>query len=262
MVRLLVAIKGDIGVISLKTLVTTLENELRVLADLDRALSREAQGSLDWVVSGVAEGSIEIEVESRPRIEDKDVGREVVVQLVRTLEDLETGRGTPPFLSERGIKATRGMIGVIGRDGAVGLAVSTPGLQTVDVTPSAIIHGRQLTKVRDKAIGSVEGRLEAISIHGSYKLTVYQSINNRAVTCRLDRDRWPEDVGSLLGARVNISGLVYYNAFGDPFRVDVEEVRRLRSRSDLPRVSDLTGMDPDFTGGLSTEQYIKRFRVG
>ena len=193
---------------------------------------------------------------------DKELGREFITTFVQNLADIESGRGTPAFLSEAGLKAAKYLVYIIGRDGAEGISVSTATAETVDLTAKAAVNARGLTTVVDRAAGSVEGRLEAISIHRRPKFTVYRSLNNRAVTCLFGRDKDLDDVISLLGKRVNVSGTVSYNRLGDPFRVEVESIRRLRDRSELPSITEMTGSDPDFTGGMSTEEYIERLRVG
>jgi hypothetical protein len=262
MARVLLRIEGDIGNISLRTLASALEGERHMLSDLDKAISRTKNGSLEWVVSSVRQGSIAVEVASVTRLEEKDFGREVTRQFMHTLSDLEQGRGTPPFLSEVGIRAAKSLVGVIGRDGAIGLTVSDDEDERVEISVRAAVNARRLTRVQHQAIGSIEGRLEVISIHGGHKFTVYRSLNNKAVACRFDRSKPARDIAPLLGERINVTGLVSYNAFGEPFRIEVEDIRRLRERSELPRIRDLTGSDPAFTGGLSSEDYVRRSRIG
>ncbi len=262
MAQVHLTIQGSLGIISLRTLVAALESELQMLRDLDAGISGEKRGTLDWVVSKVEDGSIEVGVESHSRIEGTDLGQQVATTMVRNLADIELGRATPVFLSERGIKAAKTMVNTIGRDGAVGLAVSTPALDPVELTASAAVNVRALTAVWDRSIGSVEGRLEAISIHRGTRFTVYRSLNNRAVTCLFGRHKTIDEVTPFLGKRVHVSGVIYYNRFGDPFRMEVENIRRLRDRSELPSIAEITGMAPDFTAELSTEEYLQELRVG
>ena len=49
---------------------------------------------------------------------------------------------------------------------------------------------------------------------------------------------------------------------GEPLRVEVERIRALRPREELPSIEELSGSDPDFTGGMSTEEYLRSIRVG
>jgi hypothetical protein len=42
--------------------------------------------------------------------------------------------------------------------------------------------------------------------------------------------------------------------------VDAEEFIFLRQRSDLPQIDEI--IDPDFTGGIRTEEYLEKLRDG
>jgi hypothetical protein len=59
---------------------------------------------------------------------------------------------------------------------------------------------------------------------------------------------------------VNVAGVVQYNLRGEPARVKVEQIRVLRKREELPTPGPLTGVDPSFTGDLSTEEYLRTIR--
>jgi hypothetical protein len=43
-------------------------------------------------------------------------------------------------------------------------------------------------------------------------------------------------------------------------RVDVHHLRVLRPDSELPTIESLTGSRPNFTGDLSTEEYLREIR--
>lgn len=62
------------------------------------------------------------------------------------------------------------------------------------------------------------------------------------------------------GRRVQLYGKLKFKAFGVLNQIDADEVRFLRNREELPTIDDIT--DENFTGGLSTEEYIARVRNG
>lgn len=62
------------------------------------------------------------------------------------------------------------------------------------------------------------------------------------------------------GRRVQLYGKLKFKAFGLLNQIDADEVRFLRSREELPTIDDIT--DENFTGGLSTEEYLTRVRDG
>ena len=116
--------------------------------------------------------------------------------------------------------------------------------------------------VRNKSIGSVEGRLELVSIHArTRRFNVYHAITNRAIRCNLPKSMEQQAISSL-GRRVIVSGIVSYNAAGEPVKVEVDRLRTLKKERELPSISDMLGMAPDITGDLSTEEHIRRLRDG
>jgi hypothetical protein len=110
-----------------------------------------------------------------------------------------------------------------------------------------------------RSIGSVEGRLEMVSIHHRPRFTVYHSRTNKAVRC----DFAHEDLGTItaaLGRRVVVSGVVHSNAKGEPLRVDVERIALVGREEEPPSTASLAGSDPSFTGDVSTKEYIRSIR--
>lgn len=54
--------------------------------------------------------------------------------------------------------------------------------------------------------------------------------------------------------------MLHYNGLGDLKEVEAIKSRFLRDRSELPTVEDI--IDPDFTGGMRSEDYLAKLRDG
>lgn len=134
--------------------------------------------------------------------------------------------------------------------------------QTVEISAKASANIDQLLKIRKRSIGSIEGTLETISVHGKPRIIVYLGRTRKAVTCRFDGEGLLDQATSLLRRRVVVSGIVHSNAKGEPMRVDAEHIRALRRNDELPSIAEMGGMDPNFTGDMSTEEYLRSIRVG
>ncbi len=117
-------------------------------------------------------------------------------------------------------------------------------------------------EVHNESIGSVEGRLELVSIHSrTRRFNVYHAITNKAIRCNFPV-AIEEQVISSLGRRVIVSGVVSYNAAGEPVKVEVDRLRTLKKENELPSIADMLGMAPDITGDLSIEEHIRQLRDG
>ena len=114
-----------------------------------------------------------------------------------------------------------------------------------------------------KALGSIEGRIEVLSIHKqSRRFDVFQSGTDKAVRCS-----FPTAIEAAVfeaaekRRRVVVSGTIMYNVKGDPIFVQVQPpIRFLRTEDELPTTDQLRGSDRDITEGLSTEEYIRSVR--
>ncbi len=99
-----------------------------------------------------------------------------------------------------------------------------------------------------------------MSIHGGKRFVLYHSRTKKAVTATFKDDEWLQRAAEVLGRRVSVMGTVYSNTRGEPVRVDAQSLRVLRTREELPTTRSLTRSDPDFTGGLSTEEFLRQIR--
>jgi hypothetical protein len=82
------------------------------------------------------------------------------------------------------------------------------------------------------------------------------------VNCHFEQEGIIEKVLQSLGNMVIVSGEIFSNAKGEPVKVAVSGFGLIEGTGRIPTVAELTGSDPDFTGGLSTEDYIRSIRRG
>jgi len=262
MANLRLQITGEPRNITVRGFVSAIENWMKVLDDLDSAISHEPQGSLDWFVVDLSMGSLAVEVESRSKVEDKNVGPDVAGAFLTGIQQVERAEASPPYLSELGMKSMRRLVRLVGREGAAGFTVTHLD-RRVEVSARASANIDQFIRVQQHSIGSVEGRLETISVHGRKpRFIVYHGLTRKAITCKFEGTEWLERAKDALGRRVNVLGEVHYNVKAEPLRVEPEELRVLRERDELPTTADISGSDRDFTRGLSTEEHLRRIRGG
>jgi len=253
---------GDPETILLHAFGSAIQNWLAILADLDAGVSGNPRGTVDWIISDLAIGSACVKVIGRNRTEGQDFAPRVVREHVAGIRLIESEGVTPPYQTERGIKGIRNMFRLITREGVTGLRIWSPEEEAV-VSAKGVVHAGQLLSSRYTSIGSIEGRLETISLHRGSKVVVYHQVTHRGVSCRLPRgDEWLERVKDALGKRVNVAGLIHWNARGEQVRVDVEDLRLLRPRSELPSSRDIGGKFPRLIGKRTTEAYLKEVRGG
>jgi len=191
----------------------------------------------------------------------QDVDRAVTSNFVSGFEDIEVKCVTPPYLSEFGLKRVGKLAHLIGKNGASGFRFESQS-KGIDVTKSTKENINKLLPITRTAIGSVEGTLEAINIHGTRpRFIVYHAITKRAVTCLVnDREMLLHVVPNLLGKDVAVFGTLHKNIKGDTLRVSMERIKALDKTNRFVLPSSEQFQDPEFTKAKSTEEYLRIIR--
>ena len=250
---------GELGEITAKAFLDAVKNWLEVMADIDVAVSQKSKGSLEWVVSDLSTGSLCMAFEAQSRVENLNVGSDVAREAVLGLRLLEDEGRTPPYLSEQGLNSMKRLVKIIGNHGVTGIHVNYQD-SNAEATARASANIDQLLPTRYHSLGSVEGRLEMISLHARPRFVVYDSATNKAISCTFTND-WLDRVKEALGCRVNVEGTVHWNAKGEPVRVESADLRVFKRRK-LPTIEEVAGSCPDITDGLPAEEYLRRLRYG
>ena len=112
-----------------------------------------------------------------------------------------------------------------------------------------------------ESIGTVEGRLEFLNIHGGGNLfRIYSPIPPEKVDCFFSPDKI-EQAREAVGRKIRVLGkLTYPKGENFPRSVKVVSIELLPEDDDLPSLGDLRGIAPDITGDLSSEEFVRNLR--
>lgn len=254
-------VEGAHGSITLRRFLDMLGDALTILRDLDSAIAADPRGTLDWYVTNLHSSDLTAIVEQRPRRGKLAPHAGLVATtFVSGLNELQEGATIPPYFSLAGLKAVEKLTGRIGTNGATGFAAVALGTSaTARVDRGARSNVDRVLAPRHKARGSVTGKLEMISVHRGRHFNIYELRTHRAVRCSFSEDQF-DHARDALGSAVVASGLVYRNANGDAIRLDVDTIAPWPLAATVPRVDDIFGIDPDFTGDESTDQFLAAVR--
>lgn len=250
--------------ISFESFVGLLNRSLLILKDTDRAITAKPTGVLDWVVVDLSSQqglNAVIESKARPRavVDDRMVKR-ITASYVDALAIAERGEALPPHLSDAALSQLQWMAGQLQRNGAEALRTTyIEEQQDATITPETAGNVKRLRVPKSEAIGSIIGLLEVVSVHKHPKYSVYDAVTERPVSAKFKPSEI-DVVKEALGRRVRVSGLIRRNAKGQPLSVEQPRLSVLPPTDQLPSTDDLIGLDPDFTGDLSTDEYVRRLR--
>lgn len=270
MARMRFEIESEPTGVSLPTYSSATYKLLQLLKEIDSAISGKFGGMVNWyIIDAKKNGTLALALESRvkpearhPKVRHYDTAPKVAQSLVIGFENIEQRGISPPYLSELGIEKLSGMMDLLRKDGAKSfIATFIDDNRSISVTTKAAETLRELLPPRRKELSSVEGKLETISIHKTKKFIIYESISGKGVTCILRKEDLFAQAMEALGQKVAVSGEVSFNIKNEPCMVTVDVLRPL-GKGELPTARELLGSDPDFTGDLSTDEYIREIRRG
>lgn len=130
----------------------------------------------------------------------------------------------------------------------------------IQVSPKTSDNLKKLLPIRRTAVGTVEGKLEAINLHGQARFVVYHAVTKKAITCLFDPERFMGEVISAIGKRVLVFGELHKNIVGDTLRVTMGQLKIVEDRKRF-NISEFGVLpDPSFTDSESTAEYLRRVR--
>jgi hypothetical protein len=255
---------GEKDRISLSALDNAIRNVRRLLASYDAMLANDPRGNLRWEVEILQKASppslgVSPQIIKRRDTPPPPVGyaEDFEKQLVRGLTSFSAPVLVGPAIQShvvlRDIERLAVQSTVIGP-----IQVSING-HSVAINETTLKNVRELTAKKYEGIGSVLGRLEAISVHSGNEIRVWDENTSRPVVCNYPAEL-EDKIKANLRKRVLVSGTVSYNASGQPLSCAVEDIDPYPESDELPTIEQVSGLIDDLRGGLSMRDYIERLR--
>jgi len=227
--------------ITIADLIKAADNLLGILREVDARATREG-GTLDWVIRDLQYGSAVFEVEAQPKGEETPIwAPETVVRRFKEgmRQVIETGE-RPEAFSETAMRRAYDLSAMLNVNGIQGFKIQLDG-EEVSLTPETKKSVRDALEGRYRAIGSVEGTIDAMSAHEEpYFCTVYTLLTGEAIRCYFGR--------ALLGTvyenfkrRVSVRGTFTTRANGEVTSLRAVGIEPL-DVPDIPTVDEMIGI--------------------
>lgn len=108
--------------------------------------------------------------------------------------------------------------------------------------------------------GSLTGSLDTVNTHTGNKFYIYPLLGAYKVQCFFPPEL-KSNVKDALYERVEVEGLLRYKSWDKfPYAVNVKRMEKYPTDEMLPRFSDLVGIAPDATQGISPTIFIRKLR--
>lgn len=215
-------------------------------------------GSPQWRLTHLALGSVQAGI--APVIDDS-VAKEAFGRIVAGFAQAEEHEGVPAGWDAELTKAARDLLAQCGPDGLL-LAYFRDGYQVRSARAGQTARRHLAAGLRSgyrDSIGSIIGQLDTVSVHDRFEARMWPERGGGAVSIRFDADQI-DLVKDHLGGRVEASGRIRRDAFGQIQHLTLRSLELLPTFAESPPLSDLVGLDPDFTDGKSAEDYLREIR--
>jgi hypothetical protein len=237
-----------------------------LLQQIDRLAFKEAP-RLRWVVSDTSSNGV-FRAKILPRtIPHKRPAFSAQVPpqaLVEGLVSLTARAEIPDLFTEASVQRvdrlgdpTGGIRGVqlasISDTGSIG--------QPVRVDEVLRQHARSAIAPQERSVGSVSGLLDVLNARrrGVLRGSIYNQRTRHAVTCLIPAERVDEVAGAF-GHRVLVGGPLTRNELGQVIRIELVDLLVQPDDFRVPTVDEILGIDPNWTGELTTDEYLARVR--
>lgn len=240
--KIVLSLKGDS--ITLEDFLSAANDLHGLLQEIDRSVSGKT--SLDWIIIGLRGTSATLETAPRPIKEDEtDRSEEVIKAFLDGIQKIDKTPVRPQHFTDAALDKAKALSSVImgGSIDQIRVMGSANGSRSpqITITQRVAANVDELVGPRYSAIGSLEGTLEVISIHGAFSFNIYDLLSGTKTRC-ICRHETLEELTSMLGRRILVHGQIRYSAKGQPVSIRVEKVRVLRDRTDLPQVQAVRGL--------------------
>ncbi len=201
------------------------------------------RGGLRWSLADAKAGSFEVALRAEParRNVPYAASTRVIQTLWGGLRLIQVRAERPPFFSDPALEHAKRLVELIG-DGITGVTVSTNGHDAIRLTRELAIHVEQLAGPVLSAIGTIEGVIETITIHGREAFSLYDAVTGRRYECLFGKRISLEEVTEAFGKRVSVRGIIRKRKGRDGPRIEVTSLRVLPDEQDLPSADDVRGI--------------------
>ena len=188
----------------------------------------------------------------------------IVYDAYQTLKatDAQDETEIPETVNDNGRRLTRTIVNRAKR--TVPVTVETPGQEPIHIEVDP--QGQQSLPIARRrrelvtAWGSVDGRLDVISVRRRAFFVIYEHASSNQIRCTFP-DEWMNTVKDLLGHRVVVEGKLRYRANGSVSALAEPTEINLVPESELS-LNELLGALPGISGELSSADYIRQLRAG
>jgi hypothetical protein len=231
--------------LSLRTLSKAGEAFHGLLREVARSYLDTSGEPARWLVH-VEAGSVLLPVRSEPLSADVAPSKlhEVAAVVAEGLATLEDSASRPQYFSDRALEHASNLAKLASAE--LPITVRN-GKASASLSVQLVAHVEKVLGPDEEAIGTIEGALEALNIHGTAnQFQVWDARTGKSVTCHMTSTVALGDLLPAVGHRVSVRGRVRSRPDGSPVSIRAEKLTVFPSDQDLPGADETRGLLRDF----------------
>lgn len=256
-----------------------LKDYFDLLESVEQTLADDGQSAIEWrVVHAVTASPITFTVQAFPKIFAVNVDARadhVITSALRGVRELIQNPSRPSNFTDQTLGLAQRLYDRVtnGLD-RTEIEVEGQEAEQIAITPTiARVAAQNIRTVLQpvvkpyKEIGGVEGHIQNVGQDGYRRrfLLIRSRMTGDEIKCFVSGDAEKQLAKCEIAdvwrrARVEVFGLIHFKGPQRITQVDAQRLRFFYAESELPAVDDI--LDPDFTGGLRTEDYLDWLRNG
>lgn len=250
-------IQPDAESASLTLFRKAIEDIERLIRDVDYVVTHE-KNPRRWVISELHASAPTVNI--RPLLGDI----ESVDAIAKGLTMVTAGATEPPeYFTESALDDLKRMSRLFsGRDKAKAIIVSANTIAPATIRDDIREKADRILAESYQNLGSIEGNLEAVNLHGPSTFTIWDRVSRAPTRCYFAKDsQWIERVKNLLNKRVLVRGMVHYFRNGVPRAItNIVDIQDNTPDQRLPVA--VFGSIPDKMASEDPVGYLRSVRVG
>lgn len=218
-------------------------NELSgMLSEVAKAFAGTSRNPVDWIVE-VEAGSVVLPLRGETTSEalSQLAVPEIAHLVVGGLELIAERPERPAYFNDAALEHAKSLSSIVYRGEPLRVYVTNGSLRA-KLSAHVVANVEEVIGIPEESIGTIEGRLEALNVHGRHVFSLWDLIGANRVDCSFGKYVQLEEVLANVGKRVAVTGLLRTRPTGKRVSIEVRSVRGFPDEADLPSVDDVHGI--------------------
>jgi|GEM_PF-2319574 hypothetical protein len=217
------------------------ETFMAFLHELGKSMADTTRDPVEWVVRSVHASSLDFALDTEA-LSDRtppDLPPAIKRAASLGLRVLHSGAERPEFYTDRVLEAACEFASLADEEMPIRVGNAAGALS---ITPIIKTHIEEILVAPITAIGTVEGKLESVTVHDRRVFNIFDPLTRERIECHFAHRIKVEDIARAIERRVLVTGEIRYRDSGEIASVKAEDLAVIPLDADLPTADDVRGI--------------------